>query len=374
MKNNTKSEERGAWAFLFIFTTIFSLMLGIADARAEGKPQEKKGVLVAGFLDNWNVSIAGGVNTILDNGQVGAISPALDITIGKWITPHVGIRVGWQGISNKLDDTAAGWVFGNEKFSYNYTHADIMFSILGFEPQRVFSPCVYFHAGAIHTASAKKVIQSEAGLGLGILMGFRIVGNLQATLDARVTVSREEAWRESGKAILFPSATAGLVYNFGKNVGFKKPETVKEVVKVEVLKDCDHEQQLAALKAQIDSLKKVKASDVQVLPKPTIAGWVTYFQLDKSTLLEREKFHLMDLVKILPDGATLTIVGHADKETGSRRRNAVLAEERVNAVGKALTDLGFQGKIVKDAKGDTANPFPNPFPKNRCVTIEVVLP
>ena len=83
---------------------------------------------------------------------------------------------------------------------------------------------------------------------------------------------------------------------------------------------------------------------------------------------------LGNMVKNLPAEATLELVGHADKETGNPRHNRKLSEQRVQTVFRALLEMGFCGKMTYEAKGDTANPFDDPFVKNRCVTVKIHVP
>lgn len=361
------------FSFVAVFFAVTALTSLNLYAAKDSKPKEKAPFHLGKFQDNWMVSAGAGVNVILDNGSFGVPQVAVTASFGKWLTPHWGLRAGYQGFSNQATDTANGWFAGSDKFGFHYIHGDVLFNILGVNPKRIVSPFVYVHAGNITTVW-NGVSNGELGAGLGLMLNVKIVGGLEASVDLRVTGAREETWRNAGTIILFPALTGGLTYNFGfgrnGKVGFDRHQ--KEVVTktVEVASDCNHAAQLAALKAEVDSLNALKAK-VQTIEKPVVEGWVTYFLLDKSDLTEREKYHLMDFLSVLPQGATLTIVGHADKETGNPRHNAKLAERRVDTVYRALKELGFQGVVNTDAKGDTQNPFANPYPKNRCVTIQV---
>lgn len=371
-KNTSTSEGKGAWLFLAIFTWVFALLISFASANAAEKDKApKKGVLVSGILDNWFVDAQGGINSVFDNGDWGKPMFAGDLTIGKYITPHVGIRAGWSGGLNQFTNHP-GWVFGDNKYRVGYTHFDVLFNLRGYDPAKVCIPSLYISAGAVHTGSADRKMQSEAAIGGGARVSFKIYKGLRAVADARAIVARSEAWGDNGNVILKVDATVGLEFCFGKTVGFKRPQPEVVIETIKVMQECDHEKQLSALKAQLDSLKK--APQIEYVEKPVLNGWVSYFLLDKSNLTPREVYHLMDFIQLLPEGASLRLVGHADKETGSKRRNRILSEERVKAVEAALRDLGFTGTITSSPQGDEANPFGDPFPKNRCVVIEVTLP
>ena len=327
-----------------------------------------------GAFDNLFVSAGAGVNGILDNGTFAAKGFAIDAAFGKWFTPAVAVRVGYHGLTNQAVDTANGWFAGDNAFGYNYVHADILWNvtntILGYKESRLIDVIPYYHAGCIFT-KYNDYSNAELGTGAGLLLQFRLTSWLDANIDAMANLSREEAWRDAGKIICFPSLTVGLTANFGaKTHTFNRHEAETVTVTIPVLKDCDHEKKIAALEAERDSLLRRKPETV-VKKEYVSTGMVTYFVIDKWELTQREKFHLQDLVNSIDANASLTIVGHADKETGSKARNRVLARERVKTVEAYLRSIGFAGQIISDHKGDTANPFAGTAPKNRCVTITV---
>ena len=63
---------------------------------------------------------------------------------------------------------------------------------------------------------------------------------------------------------------------------------------------------------------------------------------------------------------TVTLVGYADKETGTPKGNMKLSEGRVQKVKAMLVKLGIDPTRV-DFKGDTVQPF-SQNEKNRVVT------
>lgn len=329
-----------------------------------------------GVADNLFVTVGAGLNGVLDNGTFAAQGFAADITVGKWYTPYIATRMGYHGLTNKSNDTSNGWFAGNDSFGYNYLHGDLMWNItntiLGYREDRLLDVIPYAHAGLVWT-SYNGNVNNELGTGVGCILQFRVLSWLDAQADLMMNHSREEAWRNAGKVICFPSLTVGLTANFGRSTyGWKEANDKVRVETVEVLRDCDHEAAMAALMATNDSLSRLSAKvDTVQVTKYLNNGMVTYFVINKYDINQAEMYHLMDLVGSIPGNATLSIVGHADKETGSARRNAFLAQKRVELVEKALRELGFQGTINTDYKGDSANPFPGKAPKNRCVTITV---
>ena len=74
---------------------------------------------------------------------------------------------------------------------------------------------------------------------------------------------------------------------------------------------------------------------------------------------------LAEWMKANPD-FKVTLVGYADKETGTAKGNMKLSEGRVNKVKAALVKLGIEPERV-EFKGDTVQPFAENA-KNRVVT------
>ena len=349
--------------------TIASLTLSAAR-KGDRQPFHSNGP-----LDNTFVTVGGGVNAVLDNGFFNIGGPAVRADAGKWLTPYTAVRLGWQGLTNKASDTSNGWFAGEDPFAFHYAHVDWMLdataAVLGYNSKRVVNVRPLLRAGAIITSYDART-DVELGAGPGLNISFRITPRIAVEAEADITYAREEAWRNAGKIVAFPSATAGLTVALGKATSFVRHEdTYKEVVRIE---DCNHEALIAELRAEIERLRALKAKgDTVTVEKVLDTEMAVYFNSDKWDILPKEEWHLKDFVDILPEGASIAVTGHADKETGSASRNEFLSEHRAEAVLRALRSLGFTGTVTTDHKGDRENPFPAPFQKNRCVTIRVIL-
>lgn len=92
------------------------------------------------FFDNWFVNIAGGINVY--EGEYdhkvtlgNRLSPTLDISVGKWITPAYGVRLQYAGLQAKgLTTTQSGYAkkqcrnYYKEKFGILNIHTDLMWN------------------------------------------------------------------------------------------------------------------------------------------------------------------------------------------------------------------------------------------------------
>lgn len=366
INNKLKNMKKILYIAAFVAAAIASISVSAKEDRIPFHSNK--------VTDNVFVTVKGGVNSVLDNGTFTIGGPAVAVEAGKWLTPYTAVRFGWQGLTNRTADSANGWFSGDDAFSFNFVHADWMLdltaAVFGYKAERIVNARPYIKAGAIFTGYGQRH-DTELGAGAGLDLAFRIVKRVYLTADISNVWAREEAWRTAGKVVSFPSATAGVSVALGRD-GFERHTDTERIVTVPA--DCDHEATINALKDEIARLKALKAKSDTVLVERVLDNeMAVYFTIDKWDISVREAWHLKDLVDAVPADATLTLTGHADKNTGSAKRNAFLAEKRVQAVEKAIRDLGFKGTVKSAHKGDRENPFKEPYQKNRTVTIKVTL-
>ena len=86
---------------------ILALLLPAVGAMAQSKSADStKLVLDRNLGHNWFVSVGGGAQMYFGdyNKQMDftdRITPALDIAVGKWLTPDVGLRLMYSGLEYK---------------------------------------------------------------------------------------------------------------------------------------------------------------------------------------------------------------------------------------------------------------------------------
>lgn len=323
------------------------------------------------ILDNIFVSAGAGFNAIVDNGSGNIGGWAADISAGKWFTPSVGVSFGVQTGTNKAQDTSNGWFAGENTFSDTEFHGEFRWNAsncLGGYKDRLVSVVPFLRAGVLYTKYQGDRKNEFCG-GAGLEIDLRLAKRVSLFTRGDLTFAREETYRSAGKAICFPSVIVGATVQVGRRTGFDK----FRIETVEVIKTVDNTdyQTLRKLQDELEYqkglIKTVPVTDTVEVYRPEIV----YFNIDKDWLTEREQAHLEYFVRFLPDGVTLTVTGHADKETGNPRHNMGLSQRRADTVVRTLTELGARfGKAIKVAKGDTANMFNTPE-KNRCAIIEI---
>lgn len=91
------------------------------------KPTYLKNVSeAANWGNNWFIEVKGGASAFLGSpigcGDVfDRLTPALQVGVGKWFTPAVGGRVGYQGLSFKNGEF--------KKMDYHFVHADFLYNL-----------------------------------------------------------------------------------------------------------------------------------------------------------------------------------------------------------------------------------------------------
>lgn len=186
-------------------------------------PSYMEGVLVASpWTDNWFVGVSGGASAFLGKplgcGDLfGRLQPTWAVSVGKWFTPHIGSRIGWQ--CGRFKDAEL------DTRDFHRYHADLLWSVWGEQrkngAQAIWSLAPYVGVGLLHH---KDNGQKQFALSYGVQGRCRITGRLAATLElGGCTTFREfDGYGESGKwGDRFLTLSAGLSVNIGRT-GWKR--------------------------------------------------------------------------------------------------------------------------------------------------------
>ena len=150
----------------------------VANAAQDNKDAEGKTVrhpyLTNGLWDNWFVGAGAGLNFFYDNSEKNT-GFALDVNVGKWVTPSFGVRAGWNGLNGSLEN-------GN----FSYIHGDVMWNISnaigGYSETRIWNFVPYAHAGMLID---QPMTANELAVGFGLLNVIQISKRFDITLDVR---------------------------------------------------------------------------------------------------------------------------------------------------------------------------------------------
>lgn len=381
----------------FIIGAIALAMLSVAPAAMaqEDGNRDANGKIVRGpyhtnrFGDNWFVGVAGGVNLFTEGGNKPILSPALDINFGKWFTPSVGMRFGYQGLEvnswterGTYDDGSMRPYIQNfnkdknmykEQFSFAYIHNDLMWNlsnaIWGYRETRVYNLIPYVHAGYLRTYKLDAG-KNEFALGSGILNTFRISNRVGITFDVRHDLTNGRMHFVRNRAGIL-SATVGIKVNVSKTnwIRCKGDEADKARI-ADLLAELAKKPQVIE---RTDTVTVTRVDTVKVAGDKYFPGTI-YFERNHSEIsageLQHLDFYVKGVIRTNPD-RVFTVTGCADKETGTSERNQVLSEERANNVADVLfKKYGVsRDRIIIKSTGDKENRFDAPE-LNRVVIIE----
>lgn len=336
------------------------------------------------FWSNWFVSAGGGVNLYFGDHDKQVkfgkrLAPAVDVAIGKWFTPGIGVRFAYSGLSVKgatqtgIHSTGEevpgkggyGYWLTKQKFNYFNFHLDAMFNmsnlLFGYNPNRVYSLSPYVGLGVMKTNDTPKA--TEIAGHFGLLNSFRLCDALDLNLDIRGTLVSDafdgENSGRGGEGML--SATVGLTYKFKKR-GWDKAKTV---VRIDNRAINALRQQLSDAEAENERLKRALAEGNREKAKEIVtkasANLVT-FQIGKATLSNEARANLGMMAEAIKSGdksVVYTITGYADAGTGSKRINERLSKRRAEAVFNCLVkEFGVsESQLRVDHKGGVDNMF-----------------
>lgn len=352
------------------------------------------------FWSNWFFTVGGGAQMYFgDHDRQMSfgkrLSPSVDVGVGKWFTPGIGVRVMYTGLSakgatqNGVHSTgkvydASKWL-SYSKFNYGNAHADVLFNLsnilCGYNPDRVYSATPYFGLGWMFTWDSPR--QQEVSANLGLLNTFRLSSALDLNVDVRGSMVNDRFDGEVGgtkrEGVL--SATVGLTYKF-KQRGWKRSQT-KTVV-------YNNEEDLSAIRERLNETQKRlrETSDENYRLKTELADAVkpiegkvfipkliVVFPLGKSTLNKESRVNLGFLAEAIlkNEGASYVITGYADNSTGTPEINERLSRERAQAVADCLTrEFKVPASVLTvDGMGGVGDMFYNDAALSRAVITEV---
>ncbi len=327
----------------------------------------EKGPFVTNKLtDNIFVSVGGGINLYGGERTRPDLKPgfALDLSVGKWITPAIGARLQYAGVK-------AG--YKPETMGFNFIHADALWNASttfgGYKPSRRWEFVPFAGAGVAFAKRANaESATTEFGLAAGLLNKVRISDALDANLELRGLLVKQTFDGIVGGSPIegVASVTVGLSYKFNKR-GFDKQ------VKVAPANYEPYNQKINALESDLKAsearaaqlAKELEAERNKDVVVTTIKGdsefllpqTLIFFEVGKTVLSEKEKVNLGYLaaaIKKLPAGTIVKVIGNADFTTGSKALNQRLAKQRAQTVYDALVKAGVEaGKLELSSTADT---------------------
>ena len=360
------------------------------NAQEDGN-RDENGKVVRGpyltnkFGDNWFVSAAGGVNLLVDKGFEVAPAFALDVNVGKWVTPSVGVRLGYAGVKGAAWSNDPTWLGAEldydkcmykQNFCSTYIHGDVMWNVSnawgGYKETRFWNFIPYAHAGVLRFGVKGNGGDEEFAAGVGLLNNLRLTNRLDLTLDLRATVANARIHGGQRLATLF-TPTLGLSvdlgkYNWVRAANWHNPADVDAISAAEASAAAlaaanaalaadkkGLQDENAALTAKNKALADENAKLAENQGLENIEPAAFFFEIGQTKLSVKELEHLdyfMNNVLPYVKGKKATILtGSADKGTGTTKRNQQLCEKRAQYLKSVLAEK--YGVDTGDYKIDT---------------------
>lgn len=374
---------------LFILLAAVSVCL---PAQEKEKAAKSYRVETNTFGANWFIS--GGVGAQMyfgDNdskaGFGDRISPALDIAVGKWFTPGIGLRIAYNGLQakgatpNANDVYVKGGTFSNgyykQKWNVANFHGDVLLNLsnmfCGYNEERVYSFIPYVGAGLVHSWS--KPTENNLGINAGLINRFRLSPALDLNVELRGLLMKDAFGGKSKEAM--GGVTVGVTYKFKKR-GWDAVPTVPMVPESQLN---DMRDRVNSLKGENESLKRDLVEARNKKPEVIVkkeAGFVprlvVVFNIGKSNISKREYMNIEAMAKGIKENPNkvFTVTGYADKGTGSAEYNMKLSKKRAESVRDLMVnEFGVPASQLKvDYKGGVSNMFYDDAKLSRVAIVE----
>lgn len=369
---------------------ILSLMLaGIATVATA---QTKSRYYAESAKDNYFISVGvGGQKIVKPNASDNSMTPVVNISAGKLISPVWGVRGMVSGFNQKLftDFHANDPKFTPAELKKNVVTlraeglVNLSTAFAGYNPERKFEAYA-FMGPALQLAKAeiagdedmKALISGSLGLGAA----YNINSNWALNLEVRGEIA-ESAFGDYSSTVAngLVGATVGATYFFGgKNFVKVTNEALlvaangdikkyKELVAAEQASHAVTKEELAKEKAKAP-VEVVKEVEVSYAGPRAIFFTIGSAKIDPKGMVNINL--AADIMKANPS-VKYVVNGYADKATGSVKTNQKLSEKRAEAVYNALIKAGVsESQIEWKGLGGQANMFENSRALTRVVVIE----
>ena len=340
------------------------------------------------FSNNWFISAEGGINYYYRSNNserklVDRFSPNAGLWIGKWFSPIVGLRAGfnWTQVKSLGTEEGIGYYgeFKNyDKFKMNEFSAQFNAMVnltnwwCGYRPGRVYNGIIYGGFGLNFPYAPKwvnggrrdgweRVRNGMISASAGLINSFNVSKNVALYLDLRVqNMTTDMQLETAGKNKFDLQAYLGLTYNFNKTTW-----NAPIVPIIPEIPNCDEvEARLQAAQGRIADLER-QLRDCLNRPVQTAAPVVEegplctiYYTIGSSRISRVDNKVLNAVANVMKANTNTkyTVTGYADNYTGSAAVNDRLREARAKGVEKVLLRNGVSASQL-DVTTNNSNLF-----------------
>ncbi|MGM9741763.1 MAG: OmpA family protein [Candidatus Cryptobacteroides sp.] len=343
---------------------------------------EKRIVETAGSKANWFISAGFGGQVYFgdhDN-QVKfgkRIAPSLDIAVGKWITPSVGFRIMYSGLSYKGatqdfdltnntggvhstgerlpgDKGKHGYWLDYQKFKSFTLGGDVMFNmsniLLGYKDKRVWNCSPYVGIGWARVYDAPT--DNELLVRGGLFNAFSVCPALDINLDVKMGYVNDafdgEYGGRSGEGLL--AATVGISYKF-KPRGWGRSKTVTKYDKESTDNIIAQLERIKAenekLGAEAEQLRSTDPGQNIINVNKLVSSYEVFFAGNSDALPKEYQVNLGMFAELLKKSkSNVSLTSYVPEGAGADLK--ALAENRLEAVANCLVkEFGVSKKDIR---------------------------
>lgn len=413
----------------------FMIALAIASLGTVAANAQSRVLAHNSFWSNWFVQV--GVDMSLANPpQVNWLdevfpngkSFGVDVAVGKWFCPELGLRAKVQWENGLIDSDHQNymktcdpiqWVPSYDGGGYGMVAGDVMLNLsnllCGYNESRVWNFIPYLGAGVLRSFEYRQYTPAlRTGIENSFKLGKRV--NVFLDLDYTWTTSAFVGMNEPGSVNHsdpaqhhgIVSAELGLQFNLGKTnwdeaISPAEYERMKAEYEAKIRQ---YEAEIAKLRADNDRLRKeldkLKAdykklqdenADLKnqiaqlqqnqgdgmgsgiATQRTVFAGTSTsvFFERNSSEInSEKDLVNLRSIAEVAKANPQMKVrvVGSADSATGTPEINQRLSENRAATVAEVLEGLGVDNEIIQEARGGIAESDDNTLDRRVVVSFE----
>lgn len=330
---------------------------------------------------NWFLELKGGVLSFLGSpigcGDVfDRTKPVLQVGLGKWFTPSVGGRVGFQGLQFKNANLVTmNYQYYHAYFMYNLTHnlQQDEFGISKLDVIPFVGLGIVRNGSAVPgslTSEGKNIGNHPFALGYGIEVRYHLQERLHiiGEISGMTTQKTFDCVGNScklGDNML--TLSVGLSYTIGRK-GWKKVVDALPYIRQNdmLMSRCKMKREVAQnegssknkndydglnslrYRLSLEDNKSLDGSDTTQTVGVGVPVYF-YFKLNSAKLVDKSQLaNLDEIVKIAKEkDLTIHISGAADSATGTSGINRHLSKERAKYIGKLLIKKGIDKERLK---------------------------
>ena len=379
-------------------TVVALLMLGSVAFAQQSKSDE-----TVEFRPHWGWRLHGGASYTIGEAHFSRlISPAAQLSATYNFHHAMGVRVGLSGWQGKGTVVVTDEIYN---FNFLQLNADYVLDLAnlfgGFKHDRIWTPYIFAGIGGAYgfdNQQASKYLTEyssilanywekapffvvRAGAGIDFWITEKFALGIEANANGYSDKFNSKAAVKGFNPDFQFNAFLGATFRFGGNTAPSKAyaakleaeEAARAAAEAAAKAEADRlaaekaaaekAAAEAAARAEAERLAAEKAAAEAAAAREQICIENTvnvFFTIGSHTVLKAEAPKIVTLVEFLkanPD-FRVELVGYADKNTGSAKRNMQVSKNRAETVKKMMIELGLPAeRISASYVGDTQQPF-----------------